>query len=46
VEGVDGVDRITDLAIVDEGRRLRVEMLKLGEDELPQLIGVEIYDRG
>ena len=46
VEGVDGVDRITDLAIVDEGRRLRVEMLKLTDDELPQLIGVEILDRG
>jgi predicted phage baseplate assembly protein len=46
VEGVDGVDRITDLVIIDEGRRLRVEMLKLSEDELPNLIGVEIYDRG
>jgi hypothetical protein len=46
VEGVDGVDRIADLMIVDESRRLRVEMLKLAEDELPQLIGVEIYDRG
>jgi predicted phage baseplate assembly protein len=46
VEGVEGVDRITDLVIVDEGRRLRVEMLKLSEDELPNLIGVEIYDRG
>jgi predicted phage baseplate assembly protein len=46
VEGVDGVDRITDLTIIDESRRLRVEMLKLTEDELPQLIGVEIYDRG
>jgi len=46
VEGVEGVDRITDLALVDEGRRVRVEMLKLGDDELPQLIGVEIYDRG
>ena len=46
VEGVDGVDRITDLTIIDESRRLRVEMLKLSEDELPQLIGVEIYDRG
>jgi hypothetical protein len=46
VEGVDGVDRITDLVIIDEGRRLRVEMLKMTEDELPHLIGVEIYDRG
>ncbi|TMA10738.1 MAG: putative baseplate assembly protein, partial [Deltaproteobacteria bacterium] len=46
VEGVDGVDRIADLMIIDESRRLRVEMLKLDEDELPQLIGVEIYDRG
>jgi predicted phage baseplate assembly protein len=46
VEGVDGVDRITDLVIIDESRRLRVEMLKLSDDELPQLIGVEIYDRG
>src|SRR5438309_735993 len=46
VEGVDGVDRIADLMIIDESRRLRVEMLKLAEDELPQLIGVEIYDRG
>ena len=46
VEGVDGVDRITDLAIIDEGKRLRVEMLKLTDDELPSLIGVEIYDRG
>jgi len=46
VEGVDGVDRITDLVIIDEGRRLRVEMLKTTEDELPNLIGVEIYDRG
>jgi hypothetical protein len=46
VEGVEGVDRITDLAIVDEGHRMRVEMLKLGDDELPQLIGVEIFDRG
>ena len=46
VEGVEGVDRITDLVIIDESRRLRVEMLKLSEDELPQLIGVEIYDRG
>ena len=46
VEGVDGVDRITDLVIIDEGRRLRVEMLKLTDDELPNLIGVEIYDRG
>ena len=46
VEGVDGVDRIADLIIIDESRRLRVEMLKLAEDELPQLIGVEIYDRG
>ena len=46
VEGVDGVDRITDLVIIDESRRLRVEMVKLGEDELPQLIGVEIQDRG
>ena len=46
VEGVDGVDRITDLVIVDEGHRLRVEMLKLTDDELPNLIGVEIYDRG
>ena len=46
VEGIDGVDRITDLVIVDEGRRLRVEMLKLSEDELPNLIGVEIQDRG
>jgi uncharacterized phage protein gp47/JayE len=46
VEGVDGVDRITDLIIIDESRRLRVEMLKLADDELPQLIGVEIYDRG
>jgi len=46
VEGVDGVDRITDLVIIDESRRLRVEMLKLSEDELPQLIGAEIYDRG
>jgi len=40
------VDRITDLVIIDESRRLRVEMLKLSDDELPQLIGVEIYDRG
>ena len=46
VEGVEGVDRITDLVIVDEGRRLRVEMLKMTDDELPNLIGVEIYDRG
>jgi predicted phage baseplate assembly protein len=46
VEGVDGVDRITDLVIIDEGKRLRVEMLKLSDDELPNLIGVEIYDRG
>jgi hypothetical protein len=46
VEGVEGVDRIADLVIVDESRRLRVEMLKLADDELPQLIGVEIYDRG
>jgi hypothetical protein len=46
VEGVDGVDRITDLVIIDEGKRLRVEMLKMTEDELPNLIGVEIYDRG
>jgi predicted phage baseplate assembly protein len=46
VEGVEGVDRITDLVIIDEGRRLRVEMLKMTEDELPNLIGVEIYDRG
>jgi predicted phage baseplate assembly protein len=46
VEGVEGVDRLTDLAIIDEGKRLRVEMLKMGEDELPNLIGVEIYDRG
>ncbi len=46
VEGVDGVDRITDLVIIDESRRLRVEMLKLADDELPQLISVEIYDRG
>ena len=46
VEGVEGVDRITDLVIIDEGRRLRVEMLKLTDDELPNLIGVEIYDRG
>ncbi len=46
VEGVEGVDRITDLVIVDEGRRLRVEMVKLQDDELPNLIGVEIYDRG
>jgi predicted phage baseplate assembly protein len=46
VEGVEGVDRITDLVIIDEGKRLRVEMLKLQEDELPNLIGVEIYDRG
>jgi hypothetical protein len=46
VEGVEGVDRITDLTIVDEGRRLRVEMLKLADDELPTLIAVEIYDRG
>jgi hypothetical protein len=46
VEGVDGVDRITDLVIVDEGRRLRVETVKLQDDELPNLIGVEIYDRG
>jgi predicted phage baseplate assembly protein len=46
VEGVEGVDRITDLIIIDEGRRLRVEMLKMTEDELPNLIGVEIYDRG
>src|SRR5438445_13679745 len=45
-EGVDGVDRIADLMMLDESRRLRVEMLKLDEDELPQLIGVEIYDRG
>src|SRR5882724_5497145 len=46
VDGVDGVDRITDLIIIDESRRLLVEMVKLGEDELPQLIGVEIQDRG
>jgi predicted phage baseplate assembly protein len=46
IEGVEGVDRITDLVIIDEGRRLRVEMLKLGEDELPNLIGLEIQDRG
>ncbi len=46
VEGVEGVDRITELAIIDEGKRLRVEMLKMTDDELPQLIGVEIYDRG
>src|SRR5262249_37654384 len=46
VEGVEGVDRITDLVIIDEGRRLRVEMLKMTDDELPNLIGVEIYDRG
>lgn len=46
VEGVEGVDRITDLVIIDEGRRVRVEMLKTTEDELPNLIGVEIYDRG
>ena len=46
VEGVEGVDRITDLTIIDESRRLRVEMLKLADDELPQLISVEIYDRG
>jgi hypothetical protein len=32
--------------LVDEGRRLRVEMLKLSDDELPQLIGVDIQDRG
>jgi len=46
VEGVEGVDRITDLVIIDEGPRLRVEMLKLTDDELPNLIGLEIYDRG
>jgi Baseplate J-like protein len=46
IEGVDGVNRITDLALVDESRRLRVEMLELSDDELPQLIGVEIQDRG
>jgi predicted phage baseplate assembly protein len=46
VEGVEGVDRIADLAIVDESRRLRVETLKLGDDELPQLVGIEIEERG
>jgi predicted phage baseplate assembly protein len=46
VEAVEGVDRLTDLVIIDEGRRLRVEMLKTTDDELPNLIGVEIYDRG
>jgi hypothetical protein len=46
VEGVEGVDRITELGIIDEGKRLRVETLKIDDDELPQLISVEIYDRG
>jgi predicted phage baseplate assembly protein len=46
IEGVEGVNRIADLSIVDESRRLRVEMLELSDDELPQLIGVEIQDRG
>ena len=46
VESVDGVDRIVDLAIVDEGRRVRVETLKLNEDEMPNLVGIEITDRG
>lgn len=46
VEAVDGVDRVQDLAIVDEGRHLAVETLKLGEDELPHVVEIDVVDRG
>lgn len=46
VEGVDGVDRVQDLTIIDEGRRLAVETLKLGEDELPHVVETDVTDRG
>lgn len=46
VEGVDGVDRIQDLVIVDDTRRLAVETLKLDEDELPHVVEIDVVDRG
>lgn len=46
VEGVDGIDRVQELVIVDEGRRLAVETLKLGEDELPHVVEIDVVDRG
>ncbi len=46
VEGVDGVDRVQDLAIVDEARHLAVETLKLGEDEMPHVVEIDVVDRG
>jgi len=46
VEGVDGVDRVTDLAIIDDTRRLAVENLKLNEDELPHVVEIDVVDRG
>lgn len=46
VESVDGVDRVQDLAMVDEGRRVAVETLKLGDDELPHVVDIDVVDRG
>lgn len=46
VESVDGIDRVQDLVIVDEIRRVGVETLKLGDDELPHVVDVEVVDRG
>lgn len=46
VEGVEGVERVVELAIVDEARRVAVETLKLAEDELPHVVDVEVRERG
>jgi len=45
-ESVDGVDRMQDLVIVDEVRRVGVETLKLGDDELPHVVDVDVIERG
>jgi predicted phage baseplate assembly protein len=46
VESVDGVDRVQDLVIIDENRHLQVETLKLGDDELPHVMDIDVVDRG
>jgi predicted phage baseplate assembly protein len=45
VEEVPGVDAVDSLQIFDEDRRVAVEQVRIGPDELPHVVGVSIVEK-
>ena len=45
VEEVEGVDFVSRIRIFDEDKKIEVDQIRIGEDELPFLVNVEITEK-